>query len=502
LSEESLIAEHLIAYLANQKTPLAIVVGGEHDPSLTQLYDQLRQRNLGLLLIVPILMGDRLIGLFELKTGERLFLGEQDLALAQSVGTTAGRAIETARLYQSLQHHASVLEETVAQRTYELRSERDRIQAILQALGEAVIITDVSGSIQYLNPAAMALTGYTEAEAKGQNWRLIESTKTSEQESTQRFNEISELVGAGHTWRGEVNHERKNGSAYDALLTVAPLFDPDSSEDLVGFVCVQSDITDLKEAQRLRMIHQEHEKQAALDRLRHTFLSTINHELRTPLALIFQTLEMLEGSQLGEMTEEQSDALMALRRQAWTLGRMVEGLTRVAAFLSKQETVRPVLARLEPVLDTVIPLAEFKARTKEITVETEIAAKLPFFPLDVKQMEEVLTQLVDNAIKFNQTSGKIRISAQAHDDWITIAVSDSGVGIEAEQMNRIWEVFEQGSDPLKRAQEGLGLGLVLARYIVEAHRGTIEIESILNRGSTVTIRLPRTEMTIARPVSD
>jgi signal transduction histidine kinase len=250
------------------------------------------------------------------------------------------------------------------------------------------------------------------------------------------------------------------------------------------------------------MAHQEREKQAALDRLRHTFLSTINHELRTPLALIFQTLEMLEGSQLGEMTPEQSDALMALRRQAWTLGRMVEGLTRVAAFLSKQETVRPVLARLEPVLDTVIPLAEFKARSKEITIETEIAAKLPFFPLDVKQMEEVLTQLVDNAIKFNQVSGKIRISAQAHDDWITVAVSDSGVGIEAEQMNRIWEVFEQGSDPLKRAQEGLGLGLVLARYIVEAHRGTIEIESIPNRGSTVTVKLPRTELTTAGPVSD
>ncbi|MDH3676564.1 MAG: HAMP domain-containing histidine kinase, partial [Anaerolineae bacterium] len=340
------------------------------------------------------------------------------------------------------------------------------------------------------------------AEAKGQNWRLVESTKTSERESIQLFNEISEMVRAGHTWRGEVNHERRNGSLYDALLTVAPLFDLDSSADLIGFVCVQSDITDLKEAQRLRMVHQEREKQAALDRLRHTFLSTINHELRTPLALIFQTLEMLEGSQLGEMTPEQSDALMALRRQTWTLGRMVEGLTRVAAFLSKQETVRPVLARLDPVLDTVIPLAEFKARSKEITVETEIAAKLPFFPLDVKQMEEVLTQLVDNAIKFNQASGKIRISAQAHDDWITVAVSDSGVGIEAEQMNRIWEVFEQGSDPLKRAQEGLGLGLVLARYIVEAHRGTIEIESIPNRGSTVTVKLPRTELTTAGPVSD
>ena len=506
LSEEILIAQHLTAYLSEHKAPLALVLGGEYDPSLTQVYDQLSQRGLGLVLIVPILMGDRLIGLFELKTVERFFLGEHDLALAQSVGTTAGRAIETAQLYQSLQRHADVLEETVAQRTAELRSERDRIQAILQALGEAVIITDVSGSIQYLNPAAVALTGFTEAEAKGQNWRLVECLRTRESEKTgadeQLFDEISAMVRTGHTWRGEVSSKRRNGSVYDALLTVAPLFDLDSSEDLIGFVCVQSDITALKEAQRLRTTHQEREKQAALDRLRHTFLSTINHELRTPLALIFQSLEMLEGSQLGEMTAEQADALMALRRQAWTLGRMVEGLTRVAAFLSKQETVRPVLARLDPVLDSVIPLAEFKARSKEIAVETEIASNLPFFPLDVKQMEEALTQLVDNAIKFNQAGGRIRISTQADDDWITVAVSDSGVGIDAEQMNRIWEVFEQGSDPLKRAQEGLGLGLVLARYIVEAHRGTIEIESLLDHGSTVTVKLPRAETSRAGPISD
>jgi signal transduction histidine kinase len=255
---------------------------------------------------------------------------------------------------------------------------------------------------------------------------------------------------------------------------------------------VQSDITPLKEAERIRTIHQERRKQqVALDRLRHTFLSTINHELRTPLALIFQSIEMLESPDLGELTERQLDALMALRRQAWTLGRMVEGLTRVAAFLSKQEAVKPVLAQLEPVFDNLLSLAEFKARSKEITVEADIAPGLPLFPLDVKQMEEALTQLVDNAIKFNQTGGKVKISAQADDEWVVIAISDTGIGIEAELMDRIWEVFEQGVDPLRRAQEGLGLGLVLARYIVEAHNGAIEIETTPGQGSTFTVKLPR-----------
>jgi two-component system phosphate regulon sensor histidine kinase PhoR len=177
---------------------------------------------------------------------------------------------------------------------------------------------------------------------------------------------------------------------------------------------------------------------------------------------------------------------------------MVEGLTRVAAFLSKQETIRPVMAHLEPVFNNVLPLAEFKARDKEITVETDIASHLPFFPLDVKQMEEALTQLIDNAIKFNRRGGKVKISAHANAGWVSVAVSDTGKGIEPEVMRRIRDVFEQGSEPGQRVQEGLGLGLVLVRYIVEAHRGTIEAETTLGQGSTFTIKLPRSKPTTRR----
>ena len=237
--------------------------------------------------------------------------------------------------------------------------------------------------------------------------------------------------------------------------------------------------------------HQEQEKQAALDRLRHTFLSTINHEMRTPLVLIFQTIEMLESASLGELTEEQLDALMALRRQSRMLGQMIESLTRVAAFISKQELVRPVRARLDPVFKNVIALAEFKAQAKAIEVETELEPNLPFLHLDVKQMEEALTQLVDNAIKFNLKGGKVKISVWSEQAWVVVAIADTGVGIDQAQIEIIWDIFEQGIDPLRRAQEGLGLGLVLARHIVEAHHGFIEVETTPGQGSTFKIKLPR-----------
>lgn len=481
-------------YLLEYKIPL-VITGTEANPPLAQVYEVMRQRGLASLLIVPIVIDHETVGLIELGATERRHLSAQALTLTQSIATAIGQALETARLYQNLQHYVASLEDTVAQRTRELQNERDRIRAILEALGEAVVVTDTAGAIQYLNPATVALTGFTEAEALGQNWRLWQSRKTRERDDGATgeplYAEIAEQVGAGQTWRGEVNNQRKDGSLYDALLTVAPLFDPNRPNQPIGFVSVQNNITPLKEAERLRAVVQGREKQAALDRLRQTFLSTVNHELRTPLALIFQIIEMFENGHLGKLRLVQRNALMALRRQIKILGQMVEGLTRLAAFLSKQETVRPVLARLEPVFQNVIPLAEFMARSKEIILETDITPDLPPLPLDVKQIDEALTQLLDNAVKFNRAGGKIMLSAQADDKWVTITISDTGVGIETEQLDRIWELFEQGTDPLRRAQEGLGLGLVLARYIVEADRGTIEVESTLGQGSTFTVKLPR-----------
>ncbi|MCL4294139.1 MAG: response regulator [Anaerolineae bacterium] len=481
-------------YLLEYKIPL-VITGTEANPPLAQVYEVMRQRGLASLLIVPIVIDHETVGLIELGATERRHLSAQALTLTQSIATAIGQALETARLYQNLQHYVASLEDTVAKRTRELQNERDRIRAILEALGEAVVVTDTAGAIQYLNPATVALTGFTEAEALGQNWRLWQSRKTREWDDGATgeplYAEIAEQVGAGQTWRGEVNNQRKDGSLYDALLTVAPLFDPNRPNQPIGFVSVQNNITPLKEAERLRAVVQGREKQAALDRLRQTFLSTVNHELRTPLALIFQIIEMFENGHLGKLRLVQRNALMALRRQIKILGQMVEGLTRLAAFLSKQETVRPVLARLEPVFQNVIPLAKFMARSKEIILETDITPDLPPLPLDVKQIDEALTQLLDNAVKFNRAGGKIMLSAQADDKWVTITISDTGVGIETEQLDRIWELFEQGTDPLRRAQEGLGLGLVLARYIVEADRGTIEVESTLGQGSTFTVKLPR-----------
>ena len=150
--------------------------------------------------------------------------------------------METGFLYQKLQQYADSLEETVARRTLELQTERDRTQSILEALGEAVVVTDLEGIIHYMNPAAVALTGFSVEEAVGQNWQLWQR----DAQPPGLYAQMQATVRAGQTWRGEVVNRRKDGSLYDAAMTVAPLFDPQDPGRPVGFVSVQRDITPLQ----------------------------------------------------------------------------------------------------------------------------------------------------------------------------------------------------------------------------------------------------------------
>jgi len=150
-------------------------------------------------------------------------------------------------------------------RRLELQAERDRTRSILEALGEAVVVTDLEGAIQYVNPATVALTGFDIEKLVGQSWRLWQS----DQQPGDLYAQMEETV-AGQTWRGEVVNKRKDGTLYDAMLTVAPLFDPDNPGQPIGFVSVQRDITPLKKAERIK------------DR----FVSNVSHELGTPLSVI------------------------------------------------------------------------------------------------------------------------------------------------------------------------------------------------------------------------
>ncbi|RME47607.1 MAG: GAF domain-containing protein [Caldilineae bacterium] len=235
---------------------------------------------------------------------------------------------------------------------------------------------------------------------------------------------------------------------------------------------------------------QERKQRKALDRLRYSFLNVVSHELKTPLTVILQGLEALKNPKRGSLNVEQADIVDTLSRQSHYLERLIDGLITFATFSAKQGTMKFEPTPFDAVLDEALALVYFKATRKNITLDDRRASPLPTLRLDGKQMAEAIGHLLDNAIKFSPPGETVTLQTDTEDGWLTVRISDRGPGIPADQIDSIWDGFTQMNTSLERGLEGLGLGLAIARYIVEAHNGRIAVQSEAGHGATFTLRLP------------
>jgi PAS domain S-box-containing protein len=414
-----------------------------------------------------------------------------------------------------LRHYTSDLETIVAQRTHDLQFERDRTRSILEALGEAVIVADDRGIIQYVNPAAVALAGYSAAESLGNHWGMWQS----ERQSAEFCPQIERMVLAGHTWRGEVVNRRKDGSLFTAAQTVAPLFDPHTPGRPIGFVSVQRDITQVKEAERLK----------------DQFVSNVSHELRTPLSVI--TLVSGNLDTLYDRLEDHRRRGMVrdIREQTRLLSGLIEDvleISRIDSGSAPAERRRLNLARLvDEEADKQLPLARKNNQRLHVLGARQVAVRG-----SDGQLRQVIRNLLNNAIKFTPGGGQIvvecreyrqpadraqRPTTAAHDRrlssgrvlirphigrsedvwpggadlpdgaWAALRVTDTGMGISAGELPHIFERFYRVKTQVNIP--GTGLGLSIARELVELHDGQIAVASTPEAGSSFAVYLPLLE---------
>ncbi len=234
----------------------------------------------------------------------------------------------------------------------------------------------------------------------------------------------------------------------------------------------------------------ERQQREALDRLRYSFLNVVSHELKTPLTVILQGLEALKTPRRGELNLEQREIVAMLENQSGQLQRLIDGLVAFATFSARQGTMRFKQVPFDEVLDDVVALAYFKTTRKQITLTEQRPPNLPAILLDKERISEAIVHLIDNAVKFSQEQSEIVLNTTLQSNNVRVAVTDHGKGIPAEKLDSIWDSFSQMNDTMERGLEGLGLGLAIARYIVEAHNGKITVESVVGQGSTFTIELP------------
>jgi PAS domain S-box-containing protein len=231
-------------------------------------------------------------------------------------------------------------------------------------------------------------------------------------------------------------------------------------------------------------------QQEELDRLKGEFVQNVSHELRSPLALIRGYAEMLSGEELGELQPDQIHPISVISRRSRMLSELVEDITLILGAETRPQVWESV--SLDEVARMAVDEFRVTADQAKLTLRADIAS-VPQVRGSLTYLRRVLDNLLSNAIKFTPEDGIITVSVYPDQEWVVLRVTDTGIGIPADKLDRIFERFYQVDGSARRRYGGVGLGLALVRELVEFHGGQVEVESKVDSGTSFIVRLPAIE---------
>jgi PAS domain S-box-containing protein len=380
-------------------------------------------------------------------------------------------AIRHKKAEDELKNYHEKLVELVRERTEQLAEEKELLAVTLSSMGDAVVAVNVEDRIVLFNKAAEWLTGWRFEEVNGKS--ADEVIKIVNEQTRQPAESPIDRVLESRKVESGTDHDvlvARNGRRCPVSATAAPIRRNDGT--MTGIVLVFRDVSQQRE----------------IDRMKSDFISSVSHELRTPLTSIKAYAEtMLQDRNMTEETrieflqviDEESDRLTNLINGILEISRMESGTIEIVR--------RPVDVCL--VTRRAVEGLEHLASKKKIRIETGIAEYLPEILGDENKIHSLVSNLVNNAIKFTPENGCIRVSAQVSNNELVIKVTDNGMGIPSEDLPKIFGRFYRVYRPGTQIQ-GTGLGLAIVKEIVLRHDGRIEVESEIGKGSTFTVYLP------------
>ncbi len=346
---------------------------------------------------------------------------------------------------------------------------RNRLEAIVAGMGEALVAVDAGGRLTAFNEAAEKLVGVTAAEVLGRPVGKVLRGETAD--GTDLATRLARPDP--ESWSGPATVFRRDGTPVPVVVSGGAL--RGGGGELAGEVLVVRDMRREREVERMKT----------------EFLSNISHELRTPLTPIKGYAEMLRSRPIPE--DRRREFLDGILEATDRLERVVDRLVNYAALEAGRLTLRPETVKVRDLVDRVV--GRWSARAPDHVLTRRIARGVSEVRADRRLLERSIDELVDNAIKYSPSGGRIDVRAQlannnSHGPALEISVRDTGVGIPTDRLDEIFRAFTQADGSATREFGGLGLGLSFVRRIARAHDGELVCESTPGKGSTFSLLLP------------
>jgi PAS domain S-box-containing protein len=450
------------ASLARYLEPLLAEIPDNEDPARFELpeVNRLLQNlaktvGLGLLTGVglPLITRERVIGVIFVFRNYPGIFSSNDRALLQSFANQAAIAVDNAQLYQ------------------QVIQDKQRMDALLDSAADGILILSPAHTITRCNPAFARMLGASMKDIVGKSHEAVIDLKCHQNMLTLEQAEAGGWpLTPNATLYVEGDLQRSSMVPLPVGITYAPLISPEGN--LLNIIATVRDITRFREAEEIKS----------------TFISVISHELKTPVALIKGYVGTLRREDANWDREIIKDSLAVIEEEADRLTNLIENLLDASRLQAGGLSINPADVALNMLAERIAKRFQTQSSIHKIIVE--FPENFPIVNGDETRLEQVLANLVSNAIKYSPDGGEIRIRGQILPEQVIVCVSDQGPGVAPDDIPHIFDRFYRSSIA-KRTTKGAGLGLYLARAVIEAHGGRIWVDTQPGKGARICFSIPR-----------